>query len=101
MLFCSSGQCFDGHFLILLTRNFTFLLHFTVTYRGDIYIFGGYNGQLKKHFSDMWKFDIGMFYLKCYHRLRFSLRAVFGYWEGEKRKKLQTQTSFFLSSPPQ
>eukprot|EP00794_Sanderia_malayensis_P017661 gene17661-19419_t len=31
--------------------------HSAMAYKGSIYIFGGYNGELKKHFADMWRFD--------------------------------------------
>ena len=35
------------------------LMFFLVAYNDNIYIFGGYNGQLNKHFADLWKFDPG------------------------------------------
>lgn len=30
-----------------------------VTYNGDLYIFGGYNAHLDRHFNDLWKFSPG------------------------------------------
>jgi len=31
--------------------------HSAVEYKGNLFIFGGYNERLKTHFADMWKFD--------------------------------------------
>ncbi|XP_065052421.1 kelch domain-containing protein 3-like [Rhopilema esculentum] len=31
--------------------------HSAIAYNDNIYIFGGYNGQLNKHFADLWKFN--------------------------------------------
>ena len=34
-------------------------MNFAVEFDGNLYIFGGYNGQHNKHFADLWKFDPG------------------------------------------
>lgn len=30
-----------------------------VAYNGELYIFGGYNARLDRHFNDLWKFNPG------------------------------------------
>lgn len=32
---------------------------FAVGYNGELYIFGGYNARLNRHFHDLWKFNPG------------------------------------------
>lgn len=32
---------------------------FPVSYNGELYIFGGYNAHLDRHFNDLWKFNPG------------------------------------------
>lgn len=32
---------------------------FSVTYKDNMYIFGGYNGELRRHFNDLYKFSYG------------------------------------------
>lgn len=40
---------------------FIFLFSFLclVSYNGELYIFGGYNARLDRHFNDLWKFNPG------------------------------------------
>lgn len=44
-------------FGVILTCLFS---DFTVGYNGELYIFGGYNARLNRHFHDLWKFDPGI-----------------------------------------
>lgn len=34
----------------------------TVTYNACLYIFGGYNANMNRHFNDLWKYDPGKEY---------------------------------------
>lgn len=36
-------------------------MFYTVGYNGELYIFGGFNARLNRHFHDLWKFDPGIF----------------------------------------
>lgn len=45
------------HKIIPIIPNTFFLC--LVTYKGELYIFGGYNAHLDQHFSDLWKFNPG------------------------------------------
>lgn len=51
--------------LIFMTkhRNKVFSVSFlyVVAYNGELYIFGGYNARLDRHFNDLWKFNPGKF----------------------------------------
>lgn len=42
-------------------RNWVFSVSFlnAVAYNGELYIFGGYNARLDRHFNDLWKFNPG------------------------------------------
>lgn len=44
----------DEQMVIVL---FSFLC--LVSYNGELYIFGGYNARLDRHFNDLWKFNPG------------------------------------------
>lgn len=43
------------------TRNWIFIVYYlyAVAYNGELYIFGGYNARLDRHFNDLWKFNPG------------------------------------------
>lgn len=51
-LYCASN-------FIDLKNQFIFLPLCLVTYNGELYIFGGYNAHLDRHFNDLWKFNPG------------------------------------------
>jgi len=50
---CSSHNWLNDWSFVL----FSFLC--LVSYKGDLYIFGGYNARLDRHFNDLWKFNPG------------------------------------------
>lgn len=43
------------------TTNCLFIVYYlcAVAYNGELYIFGGYNARLDRHFNDLWKFNPG------------------------------------------
>lgn len=42
-------------------RVFSVSFLYAVAYNGELYIFGGYNARLDRHFNDLWKFNPGEF----------------------------------------
>ncbi|XP_018431198.1 PREDICTED: kelch domain-containing protein 3-like [Nanorana parkeri] len=34
--------------------------HSAFSYHGELYVFGGYNARLNRHFQDLWKYTPGM-----------------------------------------
>lgn len=51
--------------LIFMTKHrnkvFSVCFLYAVAYNGELYIFGGYNARLDRHFNDLWKFNPGEF----------------------------------------
>lgn len=49
--------------LIFMTKDsnrvFSVSFLYAVAYNGELYIFGGYNARLDRHFNDLWKFNPG------------------------------------------
>ena len=63
-------------FLFLLVTPCLFvsttkISYVAVEYNGCLYVFGGYNGLLDTHFSDLYKFDPGKALTLCPQRLLF------------------------------
>lgn len=43
----------------MLVLDYDFVFVFKVSYNGELYIFGGYNSHMERHFNDLWKFNPG------------------------------------------
>ena len=44
-------------------------MYLSVEYEGKIYIFGGYNGKLGKHYNDLYIFDPGLWIVLIFSHL--------------------------------
>lgn len=62
-IYCNKIKIFDTETNCWLNTPSTQLLpegrrsHSAFAYNGELYIFGGYNARLDRHFNDLWKFN--------------------------------------------
>ncbi|XP_037394361.1 kelch domain-containing protein 3 [Pygocentrus nattereri] len=70
-IYCNKIKVFDTETNSWLNTPSTPLLpegrrsHSAFAYNGELYIFGGYNARLDRHFNDLWKFNPGEFICPC------------------------------------